>query len=129
MIFETPKGFKINYFMAKKKKRKDENKEPKKGQIEITGFIIGLICIIGIAPYGPAGDFIHLFSAFLVGEWYNILLFLAALIAVYMIIKREKPKFFTSKLIGLYILIIAILIFSHMDYIEKFKGWEVQRNY
>jgi len=111
--------------MAKKKKRKDDNKEPKKGQIEINGFIIGLICIIGIAPYGPAGDFIHLFSAFLVGEWYNVLLFLTALIAVYMIIKREKPKFFTSKLIGLYILIIAVLILTHVDYIEKFKGWEV----
>lgn len=111
--------------MAKKKKRKDDNKEPKKGQIEITGFIIGLICIIGIAPYGPAGDFIHLFSTFLVGEWYNVLLFLTAIIAIYMIVKREKPKFFTSKLIGLYILIIAVLILTHVDYIEKFKGWEV----
>ncbi|MGE5456212.1 MAG: DNA translocase FtsK [Ignavibacteriales bacterium] len=113
--------------MAKKKKRKDDNKEPKKGQIEITGFIIGLICIIGIAPYGPAGDFIHLFAAFLVGEWYNVLLLLTALIAVYMIVKREKPKFFTSKLIGLYILIIAVLIFYHISYIEEFgyKGWDV----
>ncbi|MDD2378104.1 MAG: DNA translocase FtsK [Bacilli bacterium] len=113
--------------MAKKKKRKDDNKKPKAGQIELNGFIIILIAIIGIAPYGPAGDFIHLFAAFLVGEWYNVLLFLLVIVAAYMIVKREKPKFFTSKLIGLYIIIIAALIFYHINYIDKFsyKGFEV----
>ena len=36
-----------------------------------------------------------------------------------MIIKREKPEFFTSKLIGLYIIFIGILVLSHIKYIEN----------
>lgn len=38
-----------------------------------------------------------------------------------MIVKRDKPDFFTSKLIGLYIFIIGILILSHLPYIEEGK--------
>ena len=41
-----------------------------------------------------------------------------------MVVKGEKPKFFTSKLIGLYILILAVLVLSHLDYAE-FKGFEM----
>ncbi len=36
-----------------------------------------------------------------------------------MIVKRDTPNFFTSKLIGLYIFFIAILLFSHTGYVEK----------
>ena len=44
-----------------------------------------------------------------------------------MIIKREKPEFFTSKLIGLYIIFIGILILSHIKYIENpdLVGFEI----
>lgn len=44
-----------------------------------------------------------------------------------MMIKREKPDFFTSKLIGLYIFIIGILVFSHVKYLEntKLEGLEI----
>lgn len=35
-----------------------------------------------------------------------------------MIMKRDTPKFFSSRLIGIYILLIALLAFSHIDYIN-----------
>ena len=41
-----------------------------------------------------------------------------------MVVKGEKPKFFTYKLIGLYILILAVLVLSHLDY-SDFKGFEM----
>ena len=44
-----------------------------------------------------------------------------------MMIKREKPDFFTSKLFGIYIIAIGILIFSHTKYVElnNLKGFEI----
>ncbi len=35
-----------------------------------------------------------------------------------MVIKRKLPKFFSSRLVGFYILMIAILIFSHVEYVS-----------
>ena len=85
-----------------------------------------VIAIIGIIPNtGIVGNFISNFSAFLVGTWYNVLLGLIMVIGLYMIIKREKPNFFTSKLIGLYIFIIGILVFSHLEYAKELKGFEM----
>ncbi len=113
--------------MAKKKKRKEEKKSSTGYQIELIGLLLILIAIIGICEFGIVGNFIKCFSAFLVGEWYNVLLILIAIIGIYMMIKREKPNFFTSNLIGLYIIILSILIIYHINYIKEFnlEGMEV----
>lgn len=113
--------------MAKKKKRKEEKKASSGYQIELTGLLLILIAIIGICEFGIVGNFIKCFAAFLVGEWYNILLLLIAAIGIYMMIKREKPNFFTSNLVGLYILILSILILYHINYVKEFdlKGVEI----
>ena len=109
--------------MAKKKKRKAE-KETSPVSYELKGFIVILVALIGLAKFGPVGDFVKGIGAFLVGQWYAIFYILVAIIGIYMVVKGEKPKFFTSKLIGLYILILAVLVLSHLDYVE-FKGFEM----
>ena len=114
--------------MAKKKKRKETKKTDNKFQTELIGVLLILIAIIGFIPNtGIIGNFISDFSVFLVGSWYNLLLLALIVVGVYMMIKREKPNFFTSKLIGLYIFIIGILVFSHVRYLEntKLKGFEI----
>ena len=113
--------------MAKKKKRKEEKKSSTGYQIELIGLLLILIAIIGICEFGIVGNFIKCFSAFLVGEWYNVLLILVAVVGIYMMIKREKPNFFTSNLIGLYIIILSVLIIYHINYIKEFnlEGMEV----
>ena len=35
-----------------------------------------------------------------------------------MMVKREKPDFLTSRLVGLYVLALGILILSHTEYIK-----------
>ena len=44
-----------------------------------------------------------------------------------MIVKREKPEFFTSKLVGLYIISLSLLILFHANYIKNLdlEGFEV----
>ena len=60
---------------------------------------------------------------FLVGGWAWIFLLIFVLIlGIYMLIKRCLPKFFSQKLVGLYVLIIVVLVASHFGFIEKCNG-------
>ena len=107
--------------MAKKKKRKEEKKSSSNYQIELVGIFLILIAVIGICVFGIVGNFIKCFAGFLVGEFYNALLAGIAIIGIYMMIKRQKPKFYTSNLIGLYIFSVSILILYHINYVEEFN--------
>ena len=80
---------------------------------EVTGIILILISIIGICRYGPVGRFISSFAVFLVGTIYPVLLIMLLLLGLYLIVKRETPDYFSSKLLGLYTFILALLIFLH----------------
>jgi S-DNA-T family DNA segregation ATPase FtsK/SpoIIIE len=109
--------------MAKKKKRKEEKKGSSYG-VELKGLLCILVALIGLCEFGIVGTFFKGFAAFLVGEWYSILFVILAVAGIYMMIKRESPNFFSSNLIGLYILILAVLILSHLDY-SQFRGFEI----
>lgn len=114
--------------MAKKKKRKSVKKESNKYSSELIGILLVIVSIIGIIPNtGIVGNFISNFSIFLVGTWYNILLLMVMIVGIYMIVKREKPDFANSKLVGLYIIFASILILAHLNYISsgKLKGIDV----
>ena len=107
--------------MAKKKKKKKRKEEKKQGsdmQIVLVGLLLVLLAIIGFGGYGIVGRMIKAFSIFLCGTWYAIFLIGMLLVGGYMMWTRKKVKFYTSKLIGLYIIIIAILMFSHTSYIK-----------
>ena len=88
--------------MAKKKKTKTNNTGKKKFSTELTGLILILISIIGIGVFGPVGRLIKQFAIFLAGTSWAIVIVLTFLVGAYMVIKRENPKFFTTKLIGFY---------------------------
>lgn len=104
--------------MAKKKKRKESKKDT--GYfVELKGMLLILISIIGICKFGIVGNFIESFSAFFVGVAYNILLVVLFIVGIYMIIKRNYPNFFDSKLIGIYSIVIALLVFCHLNYIKQ----------
>lgn len=111
--------------MAKKKKRKEEHAK-KNYQTELVGLLLLLFAIIGIYPFGKIGFFFQCFAAFLVGTWYNVLFIIIAIVGLYMMVKREKPMFFTSNLVGLYILMLAVLIMSHLVY-KDFTGFVMIR--
>ena len=111
--------------MAKKKKRKEKKQAPSYS-IELKGIFLILISIIGCCPFGIASSVIKGFAAFIAGAWYILPIIGVGLCGIYMIIKREKPDLLTSRLVGLYILIIGILILSHTEFIVKLneKGTE-----
>ena len=108
--------------MAKKKKRKEPDNKNKDYMIELKGIMLLLIAIIGCCPFGIVADIIKGFASFLVGTWWAVLLVLVGLAGIFMIIRRKRPNFFTVKLVGLYIIIIAILMLSHLGYIKSLSS-------
>lgn len=109
--------------MAKKKETKD-SKDKKKYEyrhelVGIAYILVSLIGILGSSKMGLVGGLISNFAMFLVGVMYNLFLATFIIIGCYLIVKRKYPDFFTLRLIGLYISIIGVLTFIHMEYIEK----------
>ncbi len=102
--------------MAKKKKRKEKKKNENNFRIELVGLLLVLLAILGFGHFGIVGEITYGFSVFLLGVW-NVLFLIGLFLAgSFMIVKREKPIFFTSKLVGIYIIILGILIMSHLNY-------------
>lgn len=114
--------------MAKRKRRKVV-KSKFKYTTELWGIIFILMTILGLGKYGPVGRMIASFGLFLVGSLYMILLVVIGIIGLYLLIKREKPDLFSSKLIGIYTLTLGLLVTMHWDFVSKndFNGMVVFR--
>ncbi|MBB6444214.1 DNA translocase FtsK [Bacillus benzoevorans] len=102
--------------MAKRKRRRSRKQDQIKRtiQFELIALILIALAIISIANLGAVGHVIVLFFRFFIGEWYMIALAGMVVYGVYLMWKREKPPLFTSKLIGFYLIIAAILLLSHV---------------
>ena len=105
--------------MAKKKKMKDENVEPKGYIIELKGILLVLIAIIGLCPFGPVANFIKGFSNFLFGALWALFLVYLGGVGVYTIIKRKIPKVLNGKSIGVFVILIGVLTLLHMNYVDE----------
>ncbi len=105
--------------MPKRKKRSYVKRTTAPYQFELNGLLLILIAIIGYGKYGIVGNFISSLAIFLVGAWFNVLLVAILLVGLYMMLKKDRPHFFESKLIGLYIISIGILVLIHTAYIDK----------
>ena len=114
--------------MAKRKSRKQKKEQPSYS-IELKGIILILIMIIGCCPFGVTADIIKGFAGFIAGGWYILPLVATGAAGIYMMVKREKPDFLTSRLVGLYVLVLGILILSHTEYIKQLganvSAWEI----
>lgn len=102
--------------MAKKKNKKVVKKFSY--QAELYGLLYILLGILGICGYGPCGELICAFSAFLFGCLYLVFLISLVALGLYILIKKEYPDFLNTKLIGFYILLIGLLMMLHVSYVN-----------
>lgn len=100
-----------------KKKKKKETKKSFEHTAELYGVLFVLGAILGLGKYGIVGRFITSFSIFLFGSIYMLFLVAILIIGGYLIIKREWPDFFTTKLIGIYIFTLGLLILMHQGFV------------
>ena len=100
--------------MAKKKK-KQEAKKKFAYSCELYGVLLILASILGLGKYGPVGSMIASFGLFLTGVGYNLFLVVLFIIGGYLVLKREWPNFFTTKLLGIYLFVIGVLVLMHKN--------------
>lgn len=107
--------------MAKKKKKKDTKKKFEYAA-ELYGVLFVLIAILGLGKYGPMGRFITSFFLFLFGSIYMVFIVALLVVGGYLIVKREWPDFFTTKLIGTYIFTLGLLVLMHCEFVANNDG-------
>lgn len=112
--------------MAKRKKRNSSKKKKPEYFVELIGILLVLIAVLGIGKYGPVGRIISAFSLFTVGNLYFFLLIFLLFIGIYMMIKRENFDFFSTKMLGIYFILIGVLVFLHQNYVlENIEGKKI----
>ena len=104
--------------MAKKKTKKDKNKNQFEFTSEFIGVFIILFGIIGILGTGVIGNLVRSFSIFLVGTIYMGLLILFIVTGIFLVLKKDTPNLLSSRFIGIYTVVISILVLLHIKYIE-----------
>lgn len=106
--------------MAKKKQKKKENNSGFKYPIEIKGIVFIVVAIIGFLGFKAniLGTIIKGFAMFLMGSFDFIVLLIMLISGFYMLVKRENPKYFSSRMIGIYIFLIGLLSLAHLNYLD-----------
>ncbi len=99
------------------KKKKSSSKKKAKIPVEIFGILYIVLTVLGLLRSGPVGEIVSDFGIFLFGSFYNwgILYFL--LVGGYVLLFREKPHLFKKKLVGFYLISIAVLSMAHFKYV------------
>lgn len=110
--------------MSKKKTQKD-NKKKATYTNELYGLLLVVLSLIGLITDGFLGTLLQKFACFLIGNFYMVLLLATLLIGVYIIAKRDVPKFLSSRFIGFYIIVIALLAFAHIGYATRHNGVDI----
>ncbi|KFN02247.1 DNA translocase FtsK [Bacillus clarus] len=81
---------------------------------EIVGLTLFALSIITILQLGIVGKSFVLFFRFFFGEWYIIGVLGVIALSIAFVIKRGWPNLLNKRLIGVYLIVLAILMFSHI---------------
>ncbi len=104
-----------------RRRRKSSKRKTSSNQFsnEIAGLILILLGILGFG-FGTVGSYIKIFALYLVGELWALVLVLLIFIGIYLLFKRELPTFFSSKLVGFYMLLLVVIVTAHHEFIKSF---------
>ncbi len=96
----------------------------------IYGTALILLAVIGLGSFGIVGRVIIASAAFLVGEFFHLLLLLLLVIGVNTLFKGEILRLMQGRLIGFYILCLGLLFIYHINYIqaEELRGFTILTN-
>ncbi|ENQ3078547.1 DNA translocase FtsK [Bacillus cereus] len=108
--------------MAKQKQRGTKTKARRTLKptlyYEIVGLTLFALSIITIMQLGVVGKAFVLFFRFFFGEWYILGVLGVIALSIAFVIKREWPNLLNKRLIGLYLIVLAILMFSHITLVN-----------
>lgn len=110
--------------MAKKKTKKEEKKKKFEHAEELIGLSFIVLSILSIVPkpFGMVGQIVASFAMFLIGTGYQLLLLAVFVVGCYLLWKKEWPDFFSSRLIGIYCVLIGLIVLAHINYVTENSG-------
>lgn len=103
--------------MAKKKTRSSSKKKNDSFVVELWGILCIIVAILGMGKYGDGGEAIASFFLFLFGVGYIIALVILFIIGIIIIVRRTEFNFFSTKMIGIYLVAIGGLVLFHQLYV------------
>ncbi|PEZ05447.1 cell division protein FtsK [Bacillus sp. AFS018417] len=108
--------------MAKQKQRGTKTKARRTIKptlyYEIVGLALFALSIITIMQLGIVGKAFVLFFRFFFGEWYILGVLGVIALSIAFVIKREWPNLLHKRLIGIYLITLAVLMFSHITLVN-----------
>ncbi|WP_440602743.1 DNA translocase FtsK [Bacillus sp. GB_SG_008] len=108
--------------MAKQKQRGTKTKARRTIKptlyYEIVGLALFALSIITIMQLGVVGKAFVLFFRFFFGEWYILGVLGVIALSIAFVIKREWPNLLHKRLIGIYLITLAVLMFSHITLVN-----------
>lgn len=110
--------------MAKKKRRKrSKNNITQQLKLELLGLLFIFLSIFGSGASMISEGFIPRLLEnsfrFLFGMWYFVASVVLLIIGIVLVVKRKIPTFFTKRKIGLMIIFLGVLLFTHIHIFEK----------
>ena len=105
--------------MAKKRKSKKSKGLKQQVKFELIGLLFLFIAVFGsgasaISDGAVPGGLERIWQ-FLFGVWYFLASLFFLVVGIYLMIKRKWPTFIHKRTIGLYIILSAVLLFTHLE--------------
>lgn len=111
--------------MAKKNKRRQAKQGKKQFKLELIGLLLVFLSIFGSGASMISEGFVPRLLEnsfrFLFGIWYFVASILLLVTGLFLIIKRQKPDFFTKRKFGMLVIFLGVLLFTHIHTFEKLQ--------
>lgn len=99
--------------MARKKRR---NSWVEDARFELYGLVIIILSIVALSEtWGAVGRSLRYMLRFVAGNWDFLIPPIFIGYGIYIMVKRRWPRLRTIKMLGLILLLLSILIFSHIE--------------
>ncbi|MBX0356389.1 DNA translocase FtsK [Halobacillus sp. Nhm2S1] len=113
--------------MARKRKKKKKQSNVKSHlKFELIGLFFLFIAVIGSGASaisdGAVPGGLERFWQFLFGVWYFIASLFFLIVGVYLMVKRKWPVFLHKRLLGVYTIVTALLLFTHLETLSAELG-------
>ncbi|WJE17523.1 DNA translocase FtsK [Halobacillus sp. ACCC02827] len=110
----------------KRKKKKKQTNFKSQIKFELLGLCFLFLAVIGsgaaaISDGAVPGGLEHLWQFFF-GVWYFIVSLFFLVVGIYLMVKRKWPTFLHRRLAGMYILLISLLLFTHLETLSAELG-------
>ncbi|SFS59988.1 FtsK/SpoIIIE family DNA translocase [Marininema halotolerans] len=107
--------------MAKGKKKKETGLQ-QAIFYELYGIALFTLSVMALAQLGAVGRSLTYLSRFFVGNWDFILPLGGLIVAVYVMVKRHWPNRWSSRWTGILLIVLAFLIWNHMDTFDHLRA-------